>query len=49
MACRIRTFKVVVIWGANPLATLKIAWTSSDENGFKYFEELKNQAKKLFA
>ncbi|MCD8213156.1 MAG: molybdopterin-dependent oxidoreductase [Campylobacter sp.] len=33
--------KVVVIWGANPIATLKIAWTSADEQGFKYFEELK--------
>ena len=33
--------KVVVIWGANPLATLRIAWTSTDEQGFKYFEELK--------
>ena len=40
--------KVVVIWGANPLATLKIAWTSTDENGFKYFEELKNLVKRLF-
>ncbi len=33
--------KVVVIWGANPIATLRIAWTSNDEQGFKYFEELK--------
>lgn len=39
--------KVVVIWGANPLATLKIAWTSSDEHGFKYFEELKKSGKKI--
>ena len=35
--------KVVVIWGANPLATLRIAWTATDEQGFKYFEELKNK------
>ncbi|WP_314978574.1 molybdopterin-dependent oxidoreductase [Campylobacter rectus] len=33
--------KVVVIWGANPITTLRIAWTSNDEQGFKYFEELK--------
>ena len=33
--------KVVVIWGANPISTLRIAWTSTDEQGFKYFEELK--------
>jgi len=39
--------KVIVIWGANPLATLKIAWTSSDENGFKYFEKLKKSGKKI--
>ncbi|WP_419768965.1 trimethylamine-N-oxide reductase TorA [Arcobacter sp.] len=39
--------KVVVIWGANPLATLKISWTSSDENGFKYFEKLKKSGKKI--
>lgn len=35
--------KVVVIWGANPIATLRIAWTSADEQGFKYFEELKKR------
>ncbi|CZE50283.1 molybdopterin guanine dinucleotide-containing S/N-oxide reductase [Campylobacter geochelonis] len=38
---------VVVIWGANPIATLRIAWTVSDEQGFKYFEELKKSGKKL--
>nr|WP_326833054.1 molybdopterin guanine dinucleotide-containing S/N-oxide reductase [Campylobacter portucalensis] len=38
---------VVVIWGANPYSTLKIAWTVSDENGFKYLEELKNSGKKI--
>ena len=36
--------KVVVIWGANPVATLRIAWTSTDEQGFKYFEELKKRS-----
>ncbi|MGG7048360.1 MULTISPECIES: molybdopterin-dependent oxidoreductase [unclassified Campylobacter] len=35
--------KVVVMWGMNPLATLRIAWTSADEHGFKYFEELKKR------
>ncbi|RXJ87101.1 trimethylamine-N-oxide reductase TorA [Arcobacter sp. CECT 8985] len=39
--------KVVVIWGANPLTTLKIAWSSTDENGFKYFEKLKKSGKKI--
>ena len=35
--------KVVVIWGANPILTLKIAWTTTDELGYKYFEELKQK------
>lgn len=39
--------KVIVIWGANPLATLKIAWSSTDEHGFKYFEQLKKSGKKI--
>lgn len=39
--------EVVVIWGANPLSTLRIAWTSTDEQGFKYFEQLKNSGKKV--
>jgi len=39
--------KVVVIWGANPAATLKIAWTASDDYGLKYLEELKNSGKKI--
>ncbi|MFW2581787.1 molybdopterin-dependent oxidoreductase, partial [Aliarcobacter butzleri] len=39
--------KVVVIWGANPMRTLKISWTSSDEHGFKYLEELKKSGKKI--
>ncbi|WP_034583274.1 molybdopterin guanine dinucleotide-containing S/N-oxide reductase [Helicobacter pametensis] len=37
--------KVVVIWGANPLATLKLAYTAGDSKGLKYFEELKKAAK----
>lgn len=39
--------KVVVLWGANPLDTLKIAWTVSEQMGFKYFEELKNSKIKV--
>lgn len=39
--------KVVVIWGANPLATLKISWLSSDEYGLHYFEKLKKSGKKI--
>lgn len=39
--------KVVVIWGANPISTLRIAWTANDELGLKYFEDLKKSGKKL--
>lgn len=39
--------KCVVIWGANPLATLRIAWTSSDQRGLQYFEKLKNSKIKV--
>lgn len=37
--------KVVVIWGSNPLATLKIAYTATDNKGLEYFQELKKSAK----
>lgn len=36
--------KIVVIWGANPIATLRISWTASDEMGHHYFEKLKQKA-----
>lgn len=39
--------EVVVIWGANLIRTLKLSWTSSDEQGFKYLEKLKNSNKKI--
>jgi biotin/methionine sulfoxide reductase len=29
---------VVVLWSANPLNTLKIAWNASDEQGIGYFD-----------
>jgi biotin/methionine sulfoxide reductase len=40
---------VVVLWSANPLNTLKIAWNASDEQGVKYFEQLKNSGKTIIA
>ena len=39
--------KIVVFWGLNPISTLRVAWTSSDEQGFKYFEQLKNSDKEI--
>lgn len=36
--------RVVVLWGMNPLNTLKIARSSTDEQGLEYFHQLKNLA-----
>ena len=30
--------EVVVLWSANPLNTLKIAWNASDEQGIPWFD-----------
>ncbi|EFO0998592.1 trimethylamine-N-oxide reductase TorA [Escherichia albertii] len=38
---------VVVLWSANPLNTLKIAWNASDEQGLAYFSALRDSGKKL--
>ncbi|PAF47180.1 trimethylamine N-oxide reductase I catalytic subunit [Helicobacter sp. 12S02232-10] len=40
---------VVVIWGANPLLTLKIAWTSSDQKGLEYLKALKESKKQIIS
>lgn len=39
--------KVIVIWGADPVATLRIAWTVTDGGGLEYFEKLKASGKKI--
>lgn len=38
---------VVVLWSANPLNTLKIAWNASDEQGIGYFDALRKSGKRL--
>lgn len=38
---------VVVLWSANPLNTLKIAWNASDEQGIQYFDALRKSGKRL--
>ncbi|HKS35346.1 MAG TPA: molybdopterin guanine dinucleotide-containing S/N-oxide reductase [Enterobacteriaceae bacterium] len=38
---------VVVLWSANPLNTLKIAWNASDEQGIPYFDQLRKSGKRL--
>lgn len=40
---------VVVMWGINPLNTLKIAWSSSDESGLEFFHKLKKSGKTIIA
>jgi len=38
---------VVVLWSANPLNTLKIAWNASDEQGISWFDALRGSGKRL--
>ncbi|MGD8171740.1 molybdopterin guanine dinucleotide-containing S/N-oxide reductase [Vibrio sp. TRT 21S02] len=40
---------VVVLWGLNPINTLKIAWSSSDTKGLEFFHELKKSGKTVIA
>lgn len=37
------------MWGVNPLNTLKIAWTSTDEQGIEFFNQLKASGKTVIA
>lgn len=41
--------QVVVLWGLNPLNTLKIAWSSTDEQGIEFFNQLKSSGKTIIA
>ncbi|XNM76940.1 hypothetical protein ACLK19_23950 [Escherichia coli] len=36
---------VVVLWSANPLNTLKIAWNASDQPGLAFFPALREAGK----
>ncbi|WP_017431062.1 molybdopterin guanine dinucleotide-containing S/N-oxide reductase [Vreelandella jeotgali] len=38
---------VVMLMSANPMNTLEIAWTSSDEEGRRYFEKLRDSGKRV--
>lgn len=40
---------VVVLWGMNPLNTLKIAWSSTDCSGLEFFHQLKKSGKTVIA
>lgn len=38
---------IVVLWSANPITTLRIAWTSTDQQGLEYFKKLKESGKRI--
>lgn len=38
---------IVVLWSANPITTLRIAWTSTDQEGLAYFKKLKESGKRI--
>ncbi|MDH2997042.1 trimethylamine N-oxide reductase I catalytic subunit [Pasteurellaceae bacterium LFhippo2] len=39
--------EIVVLWSANPMATLRNAWTSTDQQGMDYFKKLKESGKRI--
>ncbi|TKX30114.1 trimethylamine-N-oxide reductase TorA [Campylobacter sp. MIT 12-5580] len=39
--------KIVVIWGADPLSTLRISWTANEQKALEYFEKLKESKIKV--
>lgn len=39
--------EIVVLWSANPMATLRNAWTSTDQQGVEYFKKLKESGKRV--
>ncbi|MDG2941000.1 trimethylamine-N-oxide reductase TorA [Bisgaard Taxon 10/6] len=38
---------IIVLWGANPLTTMRIAWTSTDQKGIEYFKKFKETGKRI--
>lgn len=39
--------KVVVLWGADPIKTLRLSYTASDELGYAYLEKLRHSGKEI--
>lgn len=39
--------KVVVLWGADPIKTLRLSYTASDELGYSYLEKLRDSGKEI--
>ncbi|WP_314721143.1 trimethylamine-N-oxide reductase TorA [Haemophilus pittmaniae] len=38
---------IIVLWGANPLTTMRIAWTSTDQKGIEYFKKFQATGKRI--
>ncbi|TCP95361.1 trimethylamine-N-oxide reductase (cytochrome c) [Cricetibacter osteomyelitidis] len=43
----LETSELVVLWSANPITTMRIAWTSTDQKGLEYFKKLKESGKRI--
>lgn len=41
--------QVVVVWGADPMVTLRNAWTINEGTGLDFFEKLKKSGKKIIS
>lgn len=38
---------IIVLWSANPLTTMRIAWTSTDQQGIEYFKKFQATGKRI--
>ncbi|MBF0783971.1 trimethylamine-N-oxide reductase TorA [Muribacter muris] len=38
---------IIVLWSANPLTTMRIAWTSTDQKGIEYFKKYQAKGKRI--
>ncbi|BFU59217.1 MULTISPECIES: trimethylamine-N-oxide reductase TorA [Rodentibacter] len=43
----LETSELVVLWSANPITTMRIAWTATDQKGLEYFKKLKESGKRI--
>ncbi|HDR1020870.1 TPA: trimethylamine-N-oxide reductase TorA [Pasteurella multocida] len=39
--------EIIVLWSANPLTTLRIAWTATDQQGIEYFKKYQATGKRI--
>ena len=38
---------IIVLWSANPLTTMRIAWMSTDQKGIEYFNKFQASGKRI--